>query len=51
MSKVSAKQRVDQLKQWISWIRSVSGKSAQAPKGESEGSNYQGKRPRFKKTR
>ncbi len=51
MSKVSVKQRVDQLKQWISWIGAVSGKNGQAPNKVREKSTYEGKKPRFQKTK
>lgn len=41
MSKVSAKQRVEQLKEWMSWFTNTSKKSAAPAKKSYEKSNNQ----------
>lgn len=43
MSKVSAKQRVEQLKEWVSWIGAVSRRNGTTtPKKVKERTNYKG---------
>ena len=49
MSKVSVKQRVEQLKEWVSWIGAVTKRNGTAaPKNVKEKGSYEGKKPRFK---
>lgn len=50
MSKVSAKQRVEQLKDWVSWLGSVSRRNGStAPKKVKEKVAFEGKKEYFKK--
>lgn len=52
MSKVSVKQRVDQLKDWVNWLGAVAKRGgAAAPKKNKERVTYEGRKPRFQKNK
>jgi hypothetical protein len=49
MSKVSTKQRVEQLKDWFSWLGAVSRRNGNTPKKVKEKVAYEGKKEYFKR--